>query len=71
MTQDLSSRDLALAAFAAFELDQLERVVELASRIEGPRQAIGIRDYLFGSEQAPRGQHEQELQIAPQLYGQE
>jgi hypothetical protein len=71
MTPDLSSRDLALAAFAALELDQLDRVVELAGRIEGPMQANGIRDYLLGSVQARRGQHEQALQIALQLYGQE
>jgi len=71
MTPELSSRDLALAAFAALELDQLERVVELASRIEGPMQANGIRDYLLGSVLARRGHHEQALQIALDLYGQE
>ena len=64
-------RDLALAAFAALELDQLDRVVELAGRIEGLMQANGIRDYLLGYVQARRGQHEQALQIALALYGQE
>ena len=71
MSPDLPSRDLALAAFAALELDQLERVVELAGRIEGPMQANGIRDYLLGSVLARRGQHEQALQIALALYGQD
>jgi GT2 family glycosyltransferase len=66
-----SGRDLALAAFAALELDQLERVVELAGRLEGPMQANGIRDYLLGSVLAKRGQHEQALQIALDLYAQE
>jgi hypothetical protein len=66
MTRELSGRDLAQAAFAALELDQLDRVVELAGRIEGPMKANGIRDYLLGSVQARRGQHEQALQIARQ-----
>ena len=64
-------RDLALAAFAALEVDQLERVVELASRLDGPMQSNGIRDYLLGSVLAKRGQHEQALQIALDLYAQE
>lgn len=64
-------RDLALAAFAALEVDQLERVVELASRLIGPMQSNGIRDYLLGSVLAKRGQYEQALQIALDLYAQE
>jgi GT2 family glycosyltransferase len=72
MTADAdTSRELALAAFAALELGQLERVQELAGRIEGPMQANGIRDYLLGSVLARRGQHEQALQIALALYGQD
>ena len=66
-----SDRDLALAAFSALELNQLQRVVELAGRIEGPMQANGIRDYLLGSVLARRGQHEQALRIALDLYGQD
>ena len=71
MTPVLAGRDLALAAFAALELDHLDRVIELAGRLDGPMQANGIRDYLLGSVLARRGQHEQALQLALALYGQE
>jgi GT2 family glycosyltransferase/glycosyltransferase involved in cell wall biosynthesis len=65
------THDLALEAFTALEMDQLERVVELASRIEGPMRANGIRDFLLGSVLARRGEHEQALEIALALYGQD
>ena len=66
-----SGRDLALAAFAALEMDRLEQVCELAERISGPLQANGIRDYLLGMVSARRGEHERALQIALGLYGQD
>ena len=66
-----SGRDLALAAFAALEMDRLEQVCELAERISGPLQANGIRDYLLGMVSARRGEHERALQIAMALYGQD
>ena len=66
-----SGRDLALAAFAALEIDRLEQVRELADRISGPLQANGIRDYLLGMVSARRGEHERALQIAMALYGQD
>jgi hypothetical protein len=66
-----SGRDLALAAFAALEMDRLEQVCELAERISGLLHANGIRDYLLGMVSARRGEHERALQIAMALYGQD
>ena len=63
-TEPYAGRDLALAAFAALEMDRLEQVCELAERISGPLQANGIRDYLLGMVSARRGEHERALQIA-------
>jgi len=64
-------RDIALAAFAALEMDRLEQVHELAYQISGPLEATGIRDYLLGIVSARRGEHERALQIAMALYGQD
>jgi len=70
MTLD-SDRSLVLAAQAALELDKLDRVIELASKISGSMRANGLRDYFLGSVLARRGEHEQALQIALSLYGAE
>lgn len=66
-----SAHELAIAAFAALEMDRLEQAAELATGISGPLQRNGIRDYLLGSVLARRGEHEQALRIALALYGQE
>lgn len=62
------NRELAIEAFTALEMDRLERVLELAHRISGPLQLNGIRDYLLGSVLARRGEHEQALRLALELY---
>ncbi len=66
-----SSRDVALDAFAALEMDRLDLVWELAGQISGPLLANGIRDYLLGAVLARRGEHERALEIALALYSQE
>ena len=68
---DRTDHDLAIEAFTALEMDRLERVVDLARRIEGPMRINGIRDFLLGSVQARQGNYEQALRIALNLYNQE
>jgi GT2 family glycosyltransferase len=67
----IGDRELALAASAALSLGQLDRAAQLALQLGGPMLETGLREYLLGSIEARRGNHEAALQTAMVLYEQD
>ena len=70
MSSDTNTQ-LAIDALAALEMDQLDRAVKLAGTLDGALVTNGLRDYVIGTVLARRGEHDQALALAMELYGQD